>query len=113
MYIFIYNIGKILIIFDRKVGCINIIFFELIVFAYPAKASPGFLFFAVYYIMSVTIAVNAVVSFIAGIANIAGGMVLTGIGQIIFCIPLAIVYFVLLRLGCEVVNAILEHCGKE
>ena len=68
---------------------------------------------AVYYIMSVTIAVNAVVSFIAGIANIAGGMVLTGIGQIIFCIPLAIVYFVLLRLGCEVVNAILEHCGKE
>ncbi len=68
---------------------------------------------AVYYIMTATIVINAIVTFIAGIANIATGSVLGGLGQIIFCLPLAVVYFVLLRLGCEVINAILEHCGKE
>ena len=66
----------------------------------------------VYYAMAIVIAVNMIVSFIAGIANVATGAVMTGLGQIIFCVPLAIVYLLILRLACELVNAIFEHCGK-
>ena len=66
----------------------------------------------VYYVMIIVIAVNVIVSFISGVAKIAGGLVMSGLGQIIFCLPLAVVYFLILRLVCELVNAIFEHCGK-
>ena len=66
----------------------------------------------VYYIMIIVIAINVIVSFISGVANIAGGLVMVGLGQIIFCLPLAVVYFLVLRLVCELINAIFEHCGK-
>ncbi len=66
----------------------------------------------VYYAMAIVIAVNVLVSFIAGIVNVATGAVMTGLGQIIFCIPLAIVYLLILRLVCELINAIYDHCGK-
>ena len=66
----------------------------------------------VYYVMAAVIAVNVLVSFIAGVANVAGGNVIYGLGQIVFCLPLALVYLLLLRLACELVNAIFDHCGK-
>ncbi|MBE7092488.1 MAG: DUF4282 domain-containing protein [Clostridiales bacterium] len=66
----------------------------------------------VYYLMTVVIVVNTVVSFIAGIASIANGFIINGLGNILFCVPLAIVYFLILRVVCELVNAIFEHCGK-
>lgn len=66
----------------------------------------------VYYAVSALIAFNLVTSFIAGIGEIAMGAVLSGAGKIVYCLPLSIVYFLLLRLACELVNAILEHCGK-
>ncbi len=66
----------------------------------------------VYYVMAIVIAVNVVVSFILGIGNIAGGEIMIGLGQILFCVPLAVVYLLILRLVCELVNAIFDHCGK-
>lgn len=66
----------------------------------------------VYYVMTAVILVNVLVSFISGIISVAGGSVFTGLGEILFCIPLAIVYFLVLRVVCELVNAIFEHCGK-
>ena len=66
----------------------------------------------VYYVMTIVIAINVIVSFISGVVNIAGGFVMSGLGKIIFCLPLAVVYFLILRLVCELVNAIFEHCGK-
>lgn len=66
----------------------------------------------VYYVMAVVIAVNVVVSFISGIGNIASGSIMLGLGKILFCVPLAVVYLLILRLVCELVNAIFEHCGK-
>lgn len=66
----------------------------------------------VYYVMAVVIAVNVVVSFISGIGNIASGLIMVGLGKILFCVPLAVVYLLVLRLVCELVNAIFEHCGK-
>ncbi len=65
-----------------------------------------------YYIMLAAIAVNAVVSFIAGIVYVASGEVLGGLGKILFCVPLAFVYAVILRLLCELANAIFDHCQK-
>mgnify|MGYP003501819135 CR=1 FL=1 len=66
----------------------------------------------IYYVMTAVIIVNSVVSFFAGIVSIAGGKILAGLGNIIFCLPLAIVYFLILRLVCEVINAVLDHCAK-
>lgn len=66
----------------------------------------------VYYVMTVVILVNVIVSFISGIVSVAGGHVFTGLGEILFCLPLAVVYFLILRVICELVNAIFEHCGK-
>lgn len=68
----------------------------------------------VYYVMIGVIAVNALCQFIYGIAQIAfgGESVLPGVAKILFCFPLAVVYFLLLRLGCELVEAIFEHCSK-
>ena len=66
----------------------------------------------VYYVMTAVILVNVLVSFISGIISVAGGHVFIGLGEILFCIPLAIVYFLVLRVVCELVNAIFEHCGK-
>lgn len=67
----------------------------------------------VYYVMAVVIAVHAVVTFIGGIVDIASASIFSGLGKILFCLPLAAVYLLLLRLGCELVNAVFEHCGKE
>ena len=67
----------------------------------------------VYYVMAVVIAVNAVVTFIGGIVDVASAQIFSGLGKILFCLPLAAVYLLLLRLGCELVNAVFEHCGKE
>ena len=66
----------------------------------------------VYYVMTGVIAINAFLSFIGGIASVATGNILNGLINIIFCIPLAIVYFLVLRVVCELINAIFEHCGK-
>lgn len=66
----------------------------------------------VYYVMTAVIAVNTLIDFIGGIANVAKGFVLSGMVDIVFCLPLAIVYFIILRVVCELVNAIFEHCGK-
>ena len=66
----------------------------------------------VYYVMTAVILVNVLVSFISGIVSVAGGYVFSGLGKILFCLPLAIVYFLVLRVVCELVNAIFEHCGK-
>lgn len=66
----------------------------------------------VYYVMAIVIAVNVVVSFISGIVNVATGAVMAGLGQIIFCVPLAIAYLLVLRLICELLNAIFDHCEK-
>ncbi len=65
-----------------------------------------------YYVMLAAIAVNAAASFIGGIACVASGAVLSGIGKILFCVPLAFVYVVILRLLCEVINAIFDYCQK-
>ncbi|MBR2861024.1 MAG: DUF4282 domain-containing protein [Clostridia bacterium] len=65
-----------------------------------------------YYVLTVAILINAIVSFIAGISMVATGSVLAGLGNIIFCVPLAVVYFIVLRVVCELVNAVFEHCGK-
>lgn len=67
----------------------------------------------VYYVMAIVIAVNVVVTFIGGIVDVASTNIFTGLGKILFCLPLGAVYLLLLRLGCELVNAIFEHCGKE
>lgn len=67
----------------------------------------------VYYLGAIAIAVNVVVSFIWGISLVATGGVMEGLGKILFCLPLGILYLLVLRLLCEVVNAILEHCSKE
>ncbi len=66
----------------------------------------------VYYVMTGVIAVNAFLSFIGGIASVATGEILSGLTNIIFCLPLAIVYFLILRVVCEFINTIFEHCGK-
>ena len=66
----------------------------------------------VYYVMTGAIAINAFLTFIGGIASVATGNVLTGLIDIIFCLPLALVYFLILRVVCELINAIFEHCGK-
>lgn len=66
----------------------------------------------VYYVMAIVIAVNVIVSFISGIGNIAGGMIMLGLGKILFCVPLAVVYVLILRLVCELINTIFDHCGK-
>ena len=66
----------------------------------------------VYYVMTAVILVNVLVSFISGIVSVAGGSVFAGLGEILFCLPLAIVYFLILRVACELINAIFEHCGK-
>ena len=66
----------------------------------------------VYYVMTAVILVNVLVSFISGIVSVAGGNVFAGLGKILFCLPLAIVYFLILRVACELINAIFEHCGK-
>lgn len=66
----------------------------------------------VYYVMTGAIAINAFLNFIGGIANVATGNVLAGLIDIIFCLPLALVYFLILRVVCELINAIFEHCGK-
>ncbi len=66
----------------------------------------------VYYVMAIVIAVNVLVTFVSGVVNIADGFVFAGIGQIIFCLPLAVVYLLVLRLVCELINAIFEHCEK-
>lgn len=66
----------------------------------------------VYYVMTGVIAVNAFISFIGGIASVATGNILSGLASIVFCLPLAIVYFLILRVICELVNTIFEHCGK-
>ncbi len=66
----------------------------------------------VYYVMTAAIAVNTLLDFIGGIANVARGYVLNGLVEIIFCLPLAVVYFLILRVVCELVNTIFEHCGK-
>ena len=65
-----------------------------------------------YYVLVVAIVINAAVSFIAGIGMVATGNILAGLGNIIFCVPLAVVYFIVLRVVCELVNAVFEHCGK-
>ena len=65
-----------------------------------------------YYVMTVAIAVNALLNFIGGIANVANGLVLSGLIDIVFCLPLAVIYFIILRVVCELVNTIFEHCGK-
>ncbi len=66
----------------------------------------------VYYVMTAVILINVLVSFISGIVNVADGYVFVGLGEILFCLPLAVVYFLILRVVCELVNAIFEHCGK-
>lgn len=66
----------------------------------------------VYYVMAIVIAINVLVTFVSGVANLANGFVLSGLGQIIFCLPLAVVYLLVLRLVCELVNAIFDHCEK-
>ena len=66
----------------------------------------------VYYVMTAAIAVNALLNFIGGIANVAKGLVLSGLIDIVFCLPLAVIYFIILRVVCELVNTIFEHCGK-
>ena len=66
----------------------------------------------VYYVMTGAIAINAFLNFIGGIANVATGNVLAGLIDIIFCLPLALVYFLILRVVCKLINAIFEHCGK-
>lgn len=66
----------------------------------------------VYYVMTGVILVNAFLSFIGGIASVATGNILSGLANIVFCLPLAIVYFLILRVVCELINAIFEHCGK-
>ena len=65
-----------------------------------------------YYVMTAAIAVNALLNFIGGIANVANGLVLSGLIDIVFCLPLAVIYFIILRVVCELVNTIFEHCGK-
>ena len=66
----------------------------------------------IYYVMIAVIAINAVVSFIAGIGMVATGSILAGLGNILFCVPLAVVYLLVLRLACELANTFFEHCGK-
>lgn len=66
----------------------------------------------VYYVMTGVILVNAFLSFIGGIASVATGNILSGLANIVFCLPLAVVYFLILRVLCELVNTIFEHCGK-
>lgn len=66
----------------------------------------------VYYIMAGVIAINVFVSFVSGIVNVADGMIFEGIEKIVFCLPLAVVYLFVLRLVCELISTIFEHCGK-
>ena len=66
----------------------------------------------VYYVMAIVIAVNVLASFISGIVNVADGFILAGLGKIIFCLRLAVVYLLVLRLVCELINAIFDHCEK-
>ncbi len=66
----------------------------------------------VYYVLAVVIAIGSVAKFIGGIALVAQGQVVSGLGGILFSFPLAIVYFLVLRLACELIMAFYEHCGK-
>ena len=66
-----------------------------------------------YYVLTGVIAINVLVSFIEGVVAIADGLVVAGLFQVLFCAPLAVVYFIILRVACELVNAIFEHCGKQ
>jgi len=64
---------------------------------------------AVYYALTAVIAVSMLCSFIMGIAEVATGSVLVGLGKILFCVPLAIVNLLVLRLLCEIANNLFKE----
>lgn len=66
----------------------------------------------VYYAVTAAIGVNAVVSFINGIVYLFVGNPLEGLWKIIFCIPLAIINFLILRLVCEIISLFFDKFDK-
>ncbi len=66
-----------------------------------------------YYLGIIAAAVGTVVMFISGIASVAGGRILSGLGQILFCLPVGVLALVVHRIICELIVTFYEHCGKE
>lgn len=66
-----------------------------------------------YYLGIIASAVGTVVMFISGIASVAGGNILPGLGKILFCIPVGVFALVAHRIICELIVTFYEHCGKE
>ncbi len=66
-----------------------------------------------YYAAMAAIGIGVVVMFIGGIGCVASGKVLSGLGCIIFCAPLGAFLLVVLRLLCELLVVIYDHCGKD
>lgn len=66
-----------------------------------------------YYASIIAVAIGVLVMFIGGIGCIATGKILSGLGCIIFCVPLGVFLLIVLRLVCEFLTVIYDHCEKE
>ena len=66
-----------------------------------------------YYAGAAASAISVRVMFIAGIAKVAGGHVLAGLGLVLFCAPIGLLMLILLRILCELFVCAYEHCGKD
>jgi len=65
-----------------------------------------------YYFLAVAIVINLIASFIGGIVYLVQGSVLIGLGGVLFSLPLALLYFIIARVACELVSALFDLCGK-
>ena len=65
-----------------------------------------------YYVMIVLISVNTLCSFIRGILNVCGGEVFNGLCGILFCLPLTVVYLLVLRLVCEMLDLFFDRFDR-
>jgi len=66
-----------------------------------------------YYALTAGIVVNMIVSFIYGIALLfTPEQVWIGLGKVLFSLPLAVLYFIILRVVCELITALFDKTGK-
>lgn len=98
------------IISQKEVNDVNISFKDLFNLD---KIHGKKLVLVLYYLGFAAIVVNMIVSFIYGIVLLfTPAQVWAGLGRVLFSMPLAVVYFVVLRVVCELISALFDMTGK-
>ena len=66
-----------------------------------------------YYALTAGIVIHMIVSFIYGIALLfTPEQVWLGLGNVLFALPLAVLYFIILRVICELITSLFDMTGK-